>query len=96
MLIGYAKKYTKFIIGQLFFATIWVFAQLYIPRLMVDIVDSGIMMKDMSAIIHRGLLMLLATAVNIVSLLISISFLTRVTAGISRDLRADLFEKVID
>ena len=96
MLIGYAKKYTKLIIGQLFFATVWVVAQLFIPRLMVDIVDSGIMMKDMNAIIHRGLLMLLATVVNIASLLISISFLTRVTAGISRDLRADLFEKVID
>lgn len=96
MLIGYAKKYTKFIIGQLFFATVWVVAQLFIPRLMVDIVDSGIMMKDMNAIIHRGLLMLLATVINIASLLTSISFLTRVTAGISRDLRADLFEKVID
>ncbi len=40
--------------------------------------------------------MLLATVFNIVSLMISISFLTRVTAGISRDLRADLFEKIID
>ena len=93
MLIGYAKKYTKFIIGQLFFATVWVVAQLFIPRLMVDIVDSGIMMKDMNAIIHRGLLMLLATVINIASLLTSISFLTRVTAGISRDLRADLLKK---
>jgi ATP-binding cassette subfamily B multidrug efflux pump len=96
MLIKYAKKYSKFIVGQLLFAGIWVFAQLLIPRLMVDIVDSGIMMKDMNAIIQRGLLMLLATVLNIISLLISIYFLTKVTAGISRDLRADLFEKIID
>lgn len=96
MLIKYAKRYSKFIVAQLFFASIWVFAQLLIPRLMVDIVDSGIMMKDMDAIIHRGLLMLLATALNIVSLMISLYFLTKVTAGISRDLRADLFGKVID
>ncbi|NLB08516.1 MAG: ABC transporter ATP-binding protein [Clostridiales bacterium] len=95
MLIRYAKKYSKLIVGQLFFASIWVFSQLLIPRLMVDIVDSGIMMKDMNAIIQRGLLMLLTTALNILSLLISIFFLTKVTAGISRDLRADLFEKII-
>jgi len=96
MLIKYAKKYTKFIIGQLFFASTWVFAQLLIPRLMVDIIDSGIMTKDMNAIVNRGLLMLLATVFNILALLISIYFLTKVTAGISRDLRADLFEKIID
>lgn len=96
MLIKYSKKYSKLIAGQLFFASIWVLAQLLIPRLMVDIVDSGIMMKDMDAIIQKGLLMLLATVLNIVSLLVSIYFLTHVTAGISRDLRGDLFEKIID
>ena len=96
MLLKYAKKYAKHIVGQLFFASTWVFAQLWIPRLMVDIVDKGIMLKDMGAIVEKGLLMLLATVFNIVSLLISIFFLTRVTAGISRDLRADLFQKIID
>ncbi len=96
MLLKYAKKYTKLIVGQLFFASLWVFSQLSIPRFMVDIIDIGFMAKDMSAIVNRGLLMLLATIFNIVSLMISIFFLTRVTAGISRDLRADLFEKIID
>ncbi len=70
MLLRYAKKYTRYIAGQLFFATIWVFSQLFIPRLMVDIVDSGIMAGNMNAIVHRGLLMLAATVANIVSLLI--------------------------
>ena len=95
MLKKYAKKYAKLIAGQLFFASIWVFAQLLIPRLMVDIIDSGIMIKDMGAIVSRGLAMLLATVLNILSLMISLLFLTRVTAGISRDLRSDLFGKVI-
>ena len=96
MLLKYAKKYTGFIVAQLFFASVWVFSQLLIPRFMVDIVDAGIMMKDMGAIIQRGLLMLLATVFNILSLLISLYFLTKVTAGISRDLRADLFGKIVD
>ncbi|NLJ71006.1 MAG: ABC transporter ATP-binding protein [Clostridiaceae bacterium] len=96
MLLKHAKKYLKWIVGQLFFATVWVASQLAIPRLMVDIIDYGIFFEDMSQIMNRGLLMLLATGVNIVSLLISLFFLTRVTAGISRDLRGDLFEKIID
>lgn len=95
MLLKYAKKHFNLIIGQLFFATVWVASQLAIPRLMVDIIDYGILLKDLNQIINRGLLMLLATVVNIVSLLISIYFLTRATAGISKDLRGDLFERVI-
>ncbi len=95
MLLQYAKKYSKLIAGQLLFATIWVLSQLAIPRLMVDIVDYGIMAGDMNEIVSRGMLMLLATVVNIVSLLISIYFLTRVTAGIARDLRGDLFNRII-
>ncbi|MDI9517742.1 MAG: ABC transporter ATP-binding protein, partial [Bacillota bacterium] len=54
------------------------------------------MKNNMSEIITQGLLMLLATVVNIVSLLISLYFLTKVTAGISRDLRCALFEKIVD
>jgi ATP-binding cassette subfamily B multidrug efflux pump len=95
MLLQYAKKYSKLIAGQLLFATVWVLSQLAIPRLMVDIVDYGIMAGDMNEIVSRGMLMLLATVVNIVSLLISIYFLTRVTAGIARDLRGDLFNRII-
>ena len=86
MLLAYAKRYLKLIIGQLFFATVWVASQLAIPRLMVDIIDYGILLKDLNQIMNRGLLMLLATGVNIVSLLISIYFL-QTTAGISKDLR---------
>ena len=96
MILQYAKKYSALIVGQLFFATVWVLSQLAIPRLMVDIIDYGIMVGDMSQVVQRGMLMLLATIANIVSLLISIYFLTRVTAGISRDLRSDLFERIID
>ena len=96
MLLRYSKKYLNFIILQLFFASIWVVSQLFIPRLMVNIVDYGIMENNMSEIITQGLLMLLATVINIVSLLISLYFLTKVTAGISRDLRCALFEKIVD
>lgn len=95
MLMGYAKKYLALIFGQLIFAALWVASQLAIPRLMVNVVDEGIMTGDMNNVVVQGLLMLAATVVNIAALLVSLQFLTRVTAGISRDLRGDLFDKII-
>lgn len=95
MLMSYAAKYGAAIVAQLLFAGVWVASQLMIPRLMVNVIDHGIMTGDMNTIVAQGLLMLLVTVINIAALLVSLLFLTRVTAGISRDLRADLFERII-
>ncbi len=93
----YAGPHASQIALQLVFATIWVASQLVIPWLMADIIDNGILRSDMAYIVQRGLLLMIgASVVNVASLLVSLWFLTRVSAGISRDLRADLFEKVID
>ncbi|MDI9469897.1 MAG: ABC transporter transmembrane domain-containing protein [Bacillota bacterium] len=96
MLLAYARKYSRFIVAQLFFASIWVVSQLLIPCLMVGIVDLRIMLRDMDAIVRHGLLLLLATVINILALLVSLYFMIYMTAGVSRDLRADLFERIID
>lgn len=96
VLVDYGKKYWKLILAQLFFASLWVASQLIIPRLMVDIIDHGILKGKMVEIVYRGILMLLATLVNILSLLTSLYFLTRANGGVSRDLRRDLFSKIID
>lgn len=94
-LFTYVKQYRKEIISQITFATLWVLTALAIPRLMANIIDYGIVRNDMSYVIRTGLLMLGVTVVNIAVLLINLYFLTRANAGISRDLRNDLFEKVI-
>src|SRR5690606_34877154 len=95
-LLRYAAPYASQIVLQLVFATVWVASQLVIPWLMADIIDNGIMRGDMAYIVRRGLLMIAASVVNVASLLVTLYFLTRVNAGISRDLRGDIFEKVID
>lgn len=95
-LLRYAAPYASQIALQLVFATVWVASQLVIPWLMADIIDNGIMRSDMAYIVQRGLLMIAASVVNVASLLVMLYFLTRVSAGISRDLRGDIFEKVID
>lgn len=95
-LLRYAVPHAGRIALQLAFATVWVASLLVIPWLMADIIDNGILRNDMAYVVQRGLLMIAASVVNIASLLASLYFLTHVTAGISRDLRRDLFEKVID
>lgn len=94
-LITYVKNYRKEIFLQITFATLWVITALAIPRLMANIIDYGIARSDMDYVIETGLTMLGVTVLNIAVLLINLYFLTRANAGISRDLRHDLFEKVI-
>ncbi|NLM05901.1 MAG: ABC transporter ATP-binding protein [Tissierellia bacterium] len=95
ILFDYAKKYKKEIFLQLIFASIWVFSQLVIPGFMAQIIDRGIMVGDMNFVLTRGGFMVIASLINVLSLLVSLYFLTHVTAGISRDMRGDLFEKAI-
>lgn len=95
-LLHYATRYSGPIALQLLFATVWVASQLVIPRLMADIIDQGILRDDMDRVVRVGLLMIAAALVNVMSLLASVYFLTRVTAGISRDMRGDIFDRVID
>lgn len=96
ILLRYAVPYLRQIALQLVFATVWVASQLVIPWLMADIIDRGILRHDLTYIVHRGLMMIAASTVNVASLLVMLYYLTRVSAGISRDLRGDIFGKVID
>lgn len=94
-LLTYVKNYRKEILLQITFATVWVLTGLAIPRLMANIIDYGIARNDMAYVYQTGLYMLGVTVLNIAVLLINLYFLTRANAGISRDLRHDIFEKVI-
>lgn len=94
-LITYASKYRKEITLQVIFATLWVVTALIIPKLMANIIDYGIAKSNMRYVYQTGIIMIVVTVLNIVFLLVNIYFLTRANAGISRDLRHDIFEKVI-
>lgn len=96
LLLNYAKNYWKHIALQILFATFWVGSNLIIPILMANIIDYGIARNDMNYIIQTGLQMILVTVLNIAFLLVNLYFLTQANAGISRDLRRDIFSKVIN
>lgn len=95
-LINYSKNYKSYIFFQLLFAGLWVVTNLSIPYLMGLIIDNGIMVNDMSYVLNIGLVMIVVTILNVLTLLANLYFLTHINSGISRDLRNDIFNKVIN
>ena len=72
-----------------------VFGTLMLPTMMAEIVNSGIVKNDTHFIFVRGVLMFLVTIVSAAGTLISSYFSAKVSAAISRDMKRDLFAKVL-
>jgi ATP-binding cassette subfamily B multidrug efflux pump len=67
---------------------------LYLPTLMADIVDKGIMVGDTDYILKIGGTMLLYVAGNVVAAVVASFFSSRTGVGLGRNLRNKVFEKV--
>ncbi|MCI2049036.1 MAG: ABC transporter ATP-binding protein/permease [Lachnospiraceae bacterium] len=95
------KKLTKYI-GQFKFATIVtpfsmigeVICEMVIPVLMGRIVDKGIYGKDMSYIIHTGLLMLAVALLGLMFGFIGAFMGAKASAGFARNLRKAMFDNI--
>lgn len=72
-----------------------VFGTLMLPTMMADIVNNGINNNDTDYIFRTGIFMFLVTIVSALGTLASSYFSTKVSAGISRDMKRDLFAKVL-
>lgn len=72
-----------------------VFGTLMLPTMMADIVNNGINNNDTDYIFRTGIFMFLITVVSALGTLVSSYFSTKVSAGISRDMKRDLFAKVL-
>ncbi len=69
-------------------------SQLYLPDLMSDIVDKGVVGKDIGLIIQTGLIMLGFSLVVTACTVIARLYSSQVSVGFARDLRADIFKTV--
>lgn len=69
-------------------------SQLYLPDLMSDIVDKGVVGKDIGLIIQTGLIMLGFSLVVTVCTVLARLFSSQVSVGFARDLRGDIFKTV--
>ncbi|WNY24982.1 ABC transporter ATP-binding protein [Methanolapillus millepedarum] len=90
----YLKPFRWIVALSIFLTFIQCLTQLYLPTLMADMVDVGIVGKDMEYIINIGLLMLLLSAVGMVCSVAAGYYASKASAGFSKNLRRDIFTKV--
>lgn len=92
-------KYMKPYVWQCFAVVLAVGLQVYgtlmLPTMMAEIVNSGIVKNDTVFIIRTGGLMFGVAVVSALGALISSYFSAKVSAAISRDMKRDVFSKVL-
>jgi ATP-binding cassette subfamily B protein len=93
-LLKLLKPYTFIIILVLVLIFLQTLSQLYLPTLMSDIVDIGIVNGDINYIIKMGGLMLLVTAGGALATVLASYFSARIGTGYSKTLRSLVFAKV--
>lgn len=93
-LLRYFKPYKYFVLLVIALTFVQVISQLYLPDLMADIVNKGIVQKDIAFIIRTGLVMLGFTVIVSTCTIISRYFSSKTAIGVAKDLRRDIFSKV--
>lgn len=88
------KPYTVSIIVILILLCIQVWSNLYLPTLMAEIVDKGIMDGDTSYILKIGGDMMIVTVIGMIAMITATYFISKVSTAFSRDLRINIFKRV--
>lgn len=90
-MIKYLKPYRKQLFLVIIFSLAAILFELYLPTLMAEIVDVGIVNSDVPYILQTGGWMLFCSFMAII-LMVGVSyFASRVSLGFGRDMRRDLF-----
>ncbi len=93
-LFRFLKKYTVYIVLILILLFIQVISDLYLPTLMSDIVDKGIVTKDVDYIVRIGGYMLLIAGGGTVCAIIASFLSSRTAVGLGSIIREKIFTKV--
>ncbi|MFD1671226.1 ABC transporter ATP-binding protein [Agrilactobacillus yilanensis] len=82
--------------GAVLFMIVQVIANLSLPKLTADIVNKGITNGDVDLIKQIGIQMIGVSLISIVAALGNVFLASRISQGLGRDLRNDVFSKVIN
>lgn len=93
-LVRFMKPYRGMIVLVLILVFAQVLTELYLPALMADIVDIGVLHGDTGFILRMGGLMLLIAALGMGCTIASSYFSAKAASGYGRDLRSKLFSHV--
>ncbi len=95
-ILAYARKYMLYILCAVVLLFVQAQCDLALPEYMSDIVNNGVISSNTGYILKTGGTMLLVTLLGTVCS-ISVGYFAAVTAaGVSHDLRRDVFNKVVD
>lgn len=93
-LFKYLKPYKWAAIVVIILTTIQSISQLYLPNLMSDIINKGVVQQDIGFIIQTGLVMLGYTLIVSICTILARLYASKTSVGFARDLRKDIFTKV--
>src|SRR5574340_858633 len=93
-LLRFMKPYRLAIVIILVLAFAQSMANLYLPTMMADIVDNGIVKGDTDYIWRVGGLMLLVTIGGTICAVIGAFFASRTATGFGKFIRAQIFKRV--
>src|SRR2546430_271975 len=93
-LLRFLKPYRAILVLIVVLAFAQAMANLYLPDLMANIVDNGIVKGDTSYIWRTGGIMLLVTMGGILAAVVGIFFSSQVATGFGKIIRAKLFTHV--
>lgn len=94
-LAKYMKPYVWQCLAVVLAVGLQVYGTLMLPTMMAEIVNSGIIKNDIAFIIRTGGLMFGVAVMSALGALISSYFSAKVSAAISRDMKRDVFSKVL-
>lgn len=93
-LFKFLKPYASYVVAILVLLFFQALADLYLPTLMSDIVDKGIMQGDTNYILNIGGFMLIVAAGSGVCVILASFLAARVSASFGRDIRSKVFSRV--
>lgn len=93
-LYRYLKPFAAMVAGVLFFVFLQSLGDLYLPTLMSDIINDGVMQGDTSRILHIGGTMLLVAGGGAVCAIIASYLSSKTAVGLGTILRNKIFRRV--
>jgi ATP-binding cassette, subfamily B, multidrug efflux pump len=88
------KRYSTIIVSIILFVFIQALCDVYLPNLMSDIVDIGILNNDTNYIFKIGIIMIGVTLIGAIATILASYFGAKVAMGFGRDIREKIFKKV--
>ncbi len=95
LLVRYLRPAWPLIIAVVVFQLAQSIASLLLPTLNADIIDNGVVTGDIPYIWQTGGVMLAVSLVQVACAIVAVYFGSRLAMGMGRDVRGDLFHRVV-